>query len=201
MSFCSKAPQSKTEITIGSPAAEQGWPVARGGRTLASGRLGWGLNSPSIAWCGRFSRKRLRRRSATREIAVSRGGRNSVEQAGRLANARAQEGPRVRVEATTMLKLEQGRWPVGAPACSDRQRRRARRCGSELRPSKCEAGGVRGASGGSNGAHARQVARSAAPRRVVRDAWPSRRRANGAARSSAARTCGRAGARPRARPS
>jgi hypothetical protein len=43
-------------------------------------------------------------------------------------------------------------------------------------------------------AHARQVARSVGPRRVGRDAWPPRRRAHGAAQSTAARACGCAGA-------
>jgi hypothetical protein len=43
-----------------------------------------------------------------------------------------------------------GQW--GAPAASDRRRCRAWRGGSELRPSRCEAGGVCGASGGAKGA-------------------------------------------------
>jgi hypothetical protein len=94
MSFYSKAPRSKTEITIRSPAAEQGWPAARDGRTLASELLGWGLNSPSVTWWGWFGRKRLRQRSAAREAAVGRGGRNAVEPASRPANARAREGTR-----------------------------------------------------------------------------------------------------------
>jgi hypothetical protein len=68
--------------------------VARKGRTPASERLGWDLDSPSVDWWGRFGRKRLRRRSAAREAAVGRGGRNAGEQAGRLANARTREGPR-----------------------------------------------------------------------------------------------------------
>jgi hypothetical protein len=59
-----------------------------------SERLGWGLDSPSVAWCGQFGGKQLWRRSAAREAAVGRGGRNAGEQASRPANARAQEGPR-----------------------------------------------------------------------------------------------------------
>jgi hypothetical protein len=94
MSFCSKAPRSKTKITIESPEAEQGWPAARDGRTPASERLGWGLDSPSVTWWGRFGRKRLRRRSAAREVAVGRGGRNVGEQVGWPVNTRAWEGPR-----------------------------------------------------------------------------------------------------------
>jgi hypothetical protein len=94
MSCCSKPPRSKTGITIGTPEAEQGWPAARDGRTPASERLGWGLNSPSVAWCGRFGGKQLRRRSAGREAAVGHGGRNASEEASQPANARAREGPR-----------------------------------------------------------------------------------------------------------
>jgi hypothetical protein len=89
-----QAPPSKTEITIRSPAAEQGWPAARDGRTPASERLGWGLNSPSVTWWGWFGRKRLWRWSAAREAAVCRGGRKAGEQASQPANARAREGPR-----------------------------------------------------------------------------------------------------------
>jgi hypothetical protein len=91
MSFCRKAPRSKTEITIGSPAAEQGWPVARGGWTPASERLEWDLDSPSVAWWGCFGGKQLRRQPAAREAAV---GHNAGEQASRPAKARAREGPR-----------------------------------------------------------------------------------------------------------
>jgi hypothetical protein len=94
MSFCRKDPRSKTKITIGSPEVEQGWPAARGGRTPASERLGWGLDSPSVAWCGQFGGKHLRRRSAAREAAVGRGDRNAGEQVSRPAKARAREGPR-----------------------------------------------------------------------------------------------------------
>jgi hypothetical protein len=94
MSFCRKTPRSKTKITIGSPAAEQGWPAVRGGRSPASEQLGWGLDSPLVAWCGRLGGKQLRRRSAAREAAVGRGGCNAGEQASRPAKARAREGPR-----------------------------------------------------------------------------------------------------------
>jgi hypothetical protein len=94
MSFCSKAPRKKNEITIGSPSVEQGWPAATDGRTPASEWLGWGLNSPSVTWWGRFGMKQLRRRSAAWEAAVGRVGRNAGEQAGRQINARAREGPR-----------------------------------------------------------------------------------------------------------
>jgi hypothetical protein len=59
---------------------------------------------------------------------------------------------------------------------------------------------VSGASGGSNGVHAHQVARPAGPRRVGHGAWPTQRRAHGAARSSAVRACGHAVARPWAWP-
>jgi hypothetical protein len=48
-----------------------------------------------------------------RRAAVGRGGRNSGEQAGRPANARAQEGLGVRVEAKVALEFEEGRWTVG----------------------------------------------------------------------------------------
>jgi hypothetical protein len=73
---------------------EQGWPAARGGRTPASERLGWGLDLPSVAWCGWFGGKQLWRLSAAREVAVDRGGPNAGEQASRPVNARAREGPR-----------------------------------------------------------------------------------------------------------
>jgi hypothetical protein len=91
MSFCRKAPRSKTKITIGSSAAEQGWPAATGGRTPASEWLGWGLDSPSGVWRGWLGGKRLWRRSAAWEAAVGRGGRNAGELAVRPANARARE--------------------------------------------------------------------------------------------------------------
>jgi hypothetical protein len=94
MSFCSKALRSKTEITIRSPAAEQGWPAARDGQAPACERLGWGFNSPSVTWWGWFGRKRLWWRSAAREAAVGCDSRNDGEQAGRPANAHAREGPR-----------------------------------------------------------------------------------------------------------
>jgi hypothetical protein len=94
MSFCRKDPRLKTKITIGSPAAEQRWPAARGGRTPASERLGWGLDSPSVDWRGWLGGKRLRRRSAAREAADGRGGPNAGELAVRPANACAREGPR-----------------------------------------------------------------------------------------------------------
>jgi hypothetical protein len=89
-----KGPRSKTKITIGSPVAEQGWPAARGGRNPASERPGWGLDSPSVAWCDRFGGKSPRRRSAAREAVDGRGGRNAGELAVRPANACAREGPR-----------------------------------------------------------------------------------------------------------
>jgi hypothetical protein len=94
MSFCKKDPRSKTKITIGSPAAEQGWPAARGGRTPAIKRLGSGLDSPSVDWWGWLGGKRSRRRSVAREAADGRGGRNAGELAVRPANACAREGPR-----------------------------------------------------------------------------------------------------------
>jgi hypothetical protein len=94
MSFCSKAPRSKTRIAIRSSAAEQCWPAVREGRTPVSERLGWGLDSPSVDWWGRLGRKLLRRRSAARRAAVGRCGRNAGEQAVRPANGRAREGPR-----------------------------------------------------------------------------------------------------------
>jgi hypothetical protein len=94
MAFCRKVPRPKTKITIGSPAAEQGWPAARGGRTPASEWLGWGLDSPSSVRRGWLGGKRLRRRPAAREAAVGRGGRNAGELAVRPANARAQERSR-----------------------------------------------------------------------------------------------------------
>jgi hypothetical protein len=93
-----------------SPAVAQGRPAARDGRTPASKRLGWGLDSPSRDWRGWLGGKRLRRRSAAREAAVGRGGRNAGVQASRPANARARErsrgvgggfrGARTRVGAT-----------------------------------------------------------------------------------------------------
>jgi hypothetical protein len=69
-------------------------PTARDGRTLASKRLWWGLDVPSVDWRGWLSRNRLRRWSAAREAADGRGGRNVGELAGRPTNACAQEGPR-----------------------------------------------------------------------------------------------------------
>jgi hypothetical protein len=75
-------------------AAEQGRPVARDGQTPASKRLGWGLDSPSVDWWGRFGGKRLWRRSAARRAAVGRGGCNAGEQAVRPTNVHAWEGPR-----------------------------------------------------------------------------------------------------------
>jgi hypothetical protein len=74
--------------------AARGRPVARGGRTPASKRLGWGLDSPSGDWRGWLGGRRLRRRSAAREAAVGRDGRNAGELAVRPANACAREGPR-----------------------------------------------------------------------------------------------------------
>jgi hypothetical protein len=68
--------------------------AARDGRAPASKRLGWGLDSPSGDWRGWLGGKRLRRRSAVREAAVDRGGRNAGEQESRPANARARECPR-----------------------------------------------------------------------------------------------------------
>jgi hypothetical protein len=94
MSFCRQAPRSKTKIAIKSPAAEQGWPAARGGRTPASKRLGWGLDSPSVDWRGWLGGRRLRRWSAERGAADGRGGRNASELAGRPTNARARERSR-----------------------------------------------------------------------------------------------------------
>jgi hypothetical protein len=77
-----------------SPAAARGRPAARDDWTPASKRLGWGLDSPSVDWRGWLGGKRLRRRSATREAAVGRGGRNAGELAVRPANARARERSR-----------------------------------------------------------------------------------------------------------
>jgi hypothetical protein len=77
-----------------SPAAVRGRPAVRDGRTPASKRLGWGLDSPSVDWQGWLGGKRLRRWSAAREAADGRGGRNAGELAGRPTNACAQEGPR-----------------------------------------------------------------------------------------------------------
>jgi hypothetical protein len=75
---------------------EQGQPAAREDRTPASERPGWGLDSPSVDWWGRLRQKRLWRRSAARRAAVGHHGRNAGEQAGRPANARAREVPRVK---------------------------------------------------------------------------------------------------------
>jgi hypothetical protein len=60
-----------------------------------------------------------------------------------------------------------GQW--GAPASFGRQRRRALRGGSVMRPGECEGGGARGVTGGPIGAHARQLAWPAGPRRMASD--------------------------------
>jgi hypothetical protein len=120
--------------------AEQGRPAARKGQTLASEQLGWGLDSPSVDWWGRFGRKRLLQRLAARKVAVGRDGRNACEKAVRPANARAREVPGVRVEVFVVCGVEEGGGWWGAPARYDRRRRRARRGGSELRPSECGTG-------------------------------------------------------------
>jgi hypothetical protein len=73
----------------------------------------------------------------------------------------------MRVEAFVVLEFEEGRWTVGRTSELRRRRRRARRGGSELRPSECELGGVCGASGEPIGMHARLVAWPAGPRRVA----------------------------------
>jgi hypothetical protein len=148
MSFCRKAPRSKTKITIGSPTAEQGWPAARGGRTPASKRLGWGLDSPSGVWRGWLGGNRLRRWSAARETADGRGGRNSGELAGRPTNACARERPGVCVEAKVELGLKQRRWlagrtgELGAAATADAGERRGET------PEQSEGGGVAWGVGG-----------------------------------------------------
>jgi hypothetical protein len=87
----------------------------------------------------------------------------------------------------------------GAPASSARWRRRARRSGAVRRPSKCEGGGVHGASGEPKGAHYSQVVSASWARAWGRNAWLWRRRAHSATRPLAtrARACGRkAVARP-----
>jgi hypothetical protein len=94
MSFCRKAPDLILKITIGSPAVEQGWPAARGGRTPASTRLGWGLDSPSVDWRGWLGGKRLRRWSAASGAADGRGDHNAGKLAGQPTNARARERSR-----------------------------------------------------------------------------------------------------------
>jgi hypothetical protein len=74
--------------------ATRGRLAARDGRTPASKRLGWGLDSPSSDWRGWLGGKRLLRRSAVRAAAVGRGGHNAGEQASHPANARARERSR-----------------------------------------------------------------------------------------------------------
>jgi hypothetical protein len=66
----------------------------RDDRTPASKRLGWGLDTPSVDWRGWLGGKRIRRRSAVREAAAGRGGRNAGKLAVRPDNARARERSR-----------------------------------------------------------------------------------------------------------
>jgi hypothetical protein len=87
--------------------------VARDDRTPASKQLGWGLDSPSGDWLGWLGGIRFRRRSAAREAAIGRGGRNAGELVVRPANARAQEGPRGAGDAKAELGLERRWWMVG----------------------------------------------------------------------------------------
>jgi hypothetical protein len=94
MSFCRQALRSKTKIAIKSSAAAQGWPAARGGRTPASKRLGWGLDAPSVVWRGWLGGRRLRRWSAAWGAADGRGDRNAGELAGQPTNACAREHSR-----------------------------------------------------------------------------------------------------------
>jgi hypothetical protein len=94
LDFYTQAPGKIPIFAERSPAAARGRPAARDDRTPASKRLGWGLDSPSGDWRGWLGGKRLRRRSAVREAAIGRGGRNAGELVVRPANARAREGPR-----------------------------------------------------------------------------------------------------------
>jgi hypothetical protein len=100
-------------------------------------------------------------------VAVGRRGRNAGEQAGRPANARAREGPRVAgggyCGAWTRGGAEDGGAHWRASADGDGGRCGAARC---CAPGECEGGGGRGASGGPIGAHSRQLARPAGPRRA-----------------------------------
>jgi hypothetical protein len=156
MSFCSKAPRSKTKITIGSPAAEQGWPAARDGRTPASERLGWGFELTLGHLVG------LVQPEAAPATVGSEGGGGRLRRpqcwwaGGSFGQCTCMAGSKgCGWRPLRRLNLSRGGAQWGAPASSNRWRRRARRGSSELRPSNCEAGGVHGASGGSNGAHAR----------------------------------------------
>jgi hypothetical protein len=139
LGFYTQAPGKIPIFTERSPAAAWGRPAARDDRTPVNKRLGWGLDSPSVDWRGWLGGKRLRRRSATREAADGRSGRNAGELAGRPANACAWEGPRgsggcyggawARAEAVGCTG------ELGAAAMADAEER----CGAA--PEQCEGGG------------------------------------------------------------
>jgi hypothetical protein len=132
-------------------AAEQGRPAARDGRTLTSKwlvgfalTLGWLVGS-------------IRPETAPVTVGGEEGGgwlrRPQCLRAGGSASQCTCTGASTGCGWRRLCCLDSrrggGQW--GAQVSSDRRRQRARRGGSELRPSECE-GGVIGASGGPIGA-------------------------------------------------